>query len=196
MVDSAGEALAYQLSTSYYPLCWELIGMLTLGGAVESAGMGSSEPVPAPIVTSAPVATSAPVGTVPATPAPVATSAPVTSAPVPTSSNDPPENCRYCCSLGGSGCPAWDNGCFTEDRCGKTADCVWQSQEWVLECDDVVVDDPDDGVDDAGCCAQNGVCPTWTHSCFEYGKCGVDDGSKGVWCSWGGALEWVGAAPN
>ena len=139
---------------------------------------------PAPI-TSAPVTASpiAPVTPAPVTPAPV-TSAPTTAAPIaPT-----PENCRYCCSVEGIGCPSWGHFCFTEGKCGVTSDCQWQNQVWVLECDQVVTRAPRNP---NGCCAKNGICPQWNHACFTVDKCGIDDSSTGTWCNWGGQLSWI-----
>ena len=115
---------------------------------------------------------------------------PIPATPAPTPAPPTDSNCSYCCSIGGNGCPSWDNGCFTAEKCGKTADCMWDSQEWVLECED---DGGSGGDGGGGCCALNGSCPSWNHACFEYSKCGIDDPSTGTWCSWNGQLSWQGS---
>uniref|UniRef100_A0A7S1GL85 Cellulase n=1 Tax=Cyclophora tenuis TaxID=216820 RepID=A0A7S1GL85_CYCTE len=180
MIDDAGTRLAADTSSSYYPRAWKLLSILMLNGAAEAAGIvaasgspltGAPVPVSSAPVTLSPV-TSAPVAS-PATPAPVQ----ATPAPVPPTGG----NCQMCCSLSSTnGCPSWDNACFTEENCGVSPSCQWDSQQWVEECDD-----------GSGCCAQNGVCVTGTDPCFEYGKCGIDDASQGIWCSWGGQLSWI-----
>lgn len=145
-------------------------------------------PITAAPVTAAPIVPTTPAPITPTTPAPV-TAAPITAAPTTAAPVAPtPEHCTYCCSINGQGCPAWNNGCFTEAKCGVTPDCQWQNQEWVMECN--VPPEVE------GCCAQNGSCPKWTNPCFEYGKCGVDDPSTNTWCSWGGQLSWVGPTPE
>ena len=141
------------------------------------------QPTPAPIV---PGSTPGPTPEPTPEPTPQPT---VRATPAPTiAATNVPDNCRYCCSLGGNGCPAWTDDCFTADKCGQTASCMWQGQTWVLECDEPV----DDTGDDGGCCAQNGSCPSWGHDCFTKEKCGIDNPATGTWCSWGGALQWIG----
>ena len=159
--------------------------------AVTPAPVEAATPAPVEAATPAPVEAVTP-APVPATPAPVpATPAPVPATPSPTPAPPTDSNCSYCCSIGGNGCPSWDNGCFTEEKCGKTADCMWDSQEWVLECEDD--GGSGGGGGGGGCCALNGSCPSWNHACFEYSKCGIDDPSTGTWCSWNGQLSWQGS---
>ena len=150
----------------------------------------ATTPAPIPLTTSAPVSPVAPITPAPVTPVAPITPAPVTAAPVTAAPVETPDGCKYCCSINGQGCPSWDNGCFTEDKCGVTSDCLWQSQEWVLECneDETASRDPN------GCCAQNGVCPEWSNPCFTIDKCGIEDPSTNTSCGWGGQLSWLNPA--
>jgi hypothetical protein len=39
MIDAAGSVLASNIPNDYYSRCWTIIGILTLNGAIQSAGM-------------------------------------------------------------------------------------------------------------------------------------------------------------
>merc|ERR1711862_994100 len=44
MIDKTGSVLAYGIPTSYYHRCWTVLSILTLNGAIESAGKRLSSP--------------------------------------------------------------------------------------------------------------------------------------------------------
>jgi len=116
LIDAAGNALAQNLPTDYYPRCWALLGNLVINGAIASAStaLGYSTPV-API---------APVPPVPTPPAPV----PSTSAPVSVPDPSPTSSASGCCSLDHKFCIEYCG--TTEQECEAcNAETYWISDE-------------------------------------------------------------------
>jgi len=183
MIDEVGAGLEQNIHTSYYPLCWTILSILTINGAVESSGglLSPSAPTSPPATLAPTIVTAAPIvppTNGPVTPSPVATLAPTFARPInPTLTPDPtvastpdstpapiapPSQPYPCCGWPDNHglCGQLDNGYCQANKSQCTGNC---GGTWYTDPNGTTSAPVEQPSDDDGCCTWGGwnTCPDW-----------------------------------
>jgi hypothetical protein len=118
MIDKIGTVLASGIPQSYYHRCWTVLSILTLNGAMESAGKRLSSPT-APTSQPAPTSPPQPAPTQPPQPAPTSPPQQAPTQPPQQAPTQPPVVSEGCYSKNYKNCLPPGYTSETEDTCGQ-----------------------------------------------------------------------------